>query len=341
MRDDDRHALLSKAEPAGQTRLDRLHEPKDRLGDQRVREVEADEVLTDFTRGGTVTGVAWSLNPYAGCHHACRYCYVPDTIRAERDRWGSYVLVKRNLHRLLRDELDRKDPLTVYLSTGTDPYQPIEAEREHTRRALELLARRDWPVEVLTRSPLVLRDLDVLQEFTHVRVGMSVPTLDDEVRQALEPQAPEIQARLDALEELAGAGLPTFANYAPACPFTGGLSAEDVAEAFAKAGVQWVNTSFFRRRGTVVVPIWDEVRGTELEELASFAANDAPQEALREELREALGSYGLPLHTAFYNPPFEIAGFQEPTTQLKLGQHPIEARPRARTKRAEADWLSV
>jgi DNA repair photolyase len=320
MIDDDRHPLLSKDEPVGQTELDRLSKPKEQLGRQRVREVEARQALTDFTRGGNVTGVAWSLNPYAGCHHGCQYCYVPDTIRAERDRWGSYVLVKRNLLGLLRDELDRKDALTVYLSTATDPYQPIEAERELTRKALGLLARHDWPVEVLTRSPLVLRDLDVLTELSHVRVGMSVPTLDDEVRQVLEPNAPSIDARLDTLAELARAGLPTFANYAPACPFTGELTAMDVAEAFAEAGVQWVHTSFFRRRGSIVVPIWDEVRGTEHDELARFAANDAPQEALREELREALARLGLPLHTGFYNPPFEIAGFQEQTTQLTLDQ---------------------
>jgi DNA repair photolyase len=329
MIDDRRHPLLSKAEPAGQTTLDRLETPKDELGDRGVQEVQADQALTDFTMGGNVSGVAFSFNPYAGCHHDCLYCYVPNTIHTERRRWGRYVLVKRNSVRLLDDELDRKDPRTVYLSTGTDPYQPVEAERELTRKALRLLAREDWPVEVLTRSPLVLRDLDVLDEFTHLRVGMTVPTLDDELREHLEPGAPAIEARLDALGELSREGLTVFANYAPAYPFTGDWSARDVAEAFAEAGVQWVNTSYWRRRGSIVVPIMDELEGTEYEDVASFVANRPPQEEQREELREALARLGIPLHTAFYNPPFQLAGLQAETKQLKLGQLPVEARARA------------
>jgi DNA repair photolyase len=329
MIDDRRHPLLSKAEPVGQTQLGDEQAPKDRLGSRQVQEVEAETALTDFTRGGNVTGEAWSLNPYAGCHHACTYCYVPNTISAERKRWGNYVLVKRNLLRLLRDELDRKQPRTVYLSTGTDPYQPIEAERELTRKALRLLSRHDWPVEVLTRSPTVLRDLDVLEDIDHLRVGMSVPTLDDDVREILEPAAPSIEARLDTLSHLSRAGLTVFANYAPACPLTGDLTAMDVAEAFGEAGVQWVNTSFFRHRGHIVVPIWDEVRGTEDEHLARFVANREPQETLRAELQEALGRLGIPLHTAFYNPPFEIAGVRSGYKQLTLGQVPVEARPTA------------
>lgn len=331
MRDDDRHPMLSNEATVGETRLDRLQAPKANLGNRQVREIPANQALTDFTMGGNVTGVAWSLNPYAGCHHACKYCYVPDTLHAERDRWGSYVMVKRGLVRRLEDEVESKDPRTVYLSTGTDPYQPIEAERELTRRLLSVLARHDWPVEVLTRNPLVLRDLDLLDKFTHLRVGMSVPTLDDEMRELLEPGAPAIRARLDTLTELARAGCTVFANYAPAYPLTGDLTAIDVAEAFAEAGVEWVNTSYWRRRGSIVVPIWDEVRGTEHEALATFIANREPQEELRAKLRDALARFGIPLHTAFYNPPFQIAGFQDQHKQLKLWQVPVEAAPKSRT----------
>ncbi len=325
MIDDRRHPLLSKAEPVGQIELGQGSSRKQRLGQRQVQEVTASQALSDFTMGGKASGVAWSLNPYAGCHHACTYCYVPNTIHADRRRWGNYVLVKRNLLALLRKELDRKDVRTVYLSTATDPYQPIEAERELTRKALKLLARHDWPVEILTRSPLILRDLDVLDRFTNLRVGLSVPTLDDELRAILEPGAPAIRARLDTLQRLSQAGLTAFANYAPAYPLTGETTVEDIAEAFAEAGVQWVNTSFWRRRGSIVVPIWDLLKGTEHEDLASFIANRPPQHELREELTEAMDRVGLPLHTAFYNPPFQIAGFRSRYKQLKLGQVPIEA----------------
>lgn len=329
MIDDRRHPLLSKAEPASETTLDQPSPPKHRLGERHVQEVPVRQALTDFTMGGNVSGVAWSLNPYAGCHHACAFCYVPSTIHAERQRWGTYVLVKRDLARKLDEELDRKDPRTVYLSTGTDPYQPIEAERKLTRKLLERLAREDWPIEILTRSPLVLRDVDVLARFTNLRVGLSVPTLDDDLRRLLEPGAPAIDGRLDTLRELTRQGFRVFANLSPAYPLTGGLTAMDVAEAFAEAGVEWVNTSFWRRRGSIVVPIWDKLRGTEHEDVASFIANRGPQQALREQLEAAFDHLGIPLHTGFYNPPFEVASFDDGLKQLKLHQVPVEARARA------------
>lgn len=328
MIDDRRHPLLSKGQTPTETTLDRPRPPKQRLGERQVQEVPVRQALTDFTMGGDVTGVAWSLNPYAGCHHACAYCYVPSTIHAERQRWGTYVLVKRGLARKLDEELGRKEVRTVYLSTGTDAYQPIEAERKLTRKLLIQLAREDWPVEILTRSPLILRDLDVLERFTHLRVGMSVPTLDDELRRLLEPGAPAIQARLDTLKQLAQAGLTTFANLSPAYPLTDDLTAADVAETFAEVGVQWVNTSYWRRRGSIVMPIWDEVRGTEHEHIARFIANREPQEALRAELEAAFDQLGIPLHTGFYNPPFGEATLDDGVKQLKLGQVPVEARAR-------------
>lgn len=338
MIDDRRHPLMSKAKPAAETTLDRLRAPKQRLGKRQVQEVPVRQALTDFTMGGNVSGVAWSLNPYAGCHHACAYCYVPSTIHAERQRWGSYVLVKRGIARRLEEELGRKDLRTVYLSTATDPYQPVEAERQLTRKLLTRLAREGWPVEILTRSPLVLRDVDVLHRFSHLRVGLSVPTLDDELRAVLEPGAPAIDARLDTLRELSREGFAVFANLSPAYPLTDGLDAMDVAETLAEAGVQWVNTSYWRRRGSIVMPIWDQVRGTQHEHLARFIANREPQEQLRAELDQAFDRLGIPLHTGFYNPPFEVAAVDDGIRQLTLKQLPVEAR--ARKRRAAGEKMS-
>lgn len=333
--DDALHPLLSKAGPVGQTTLDRDDAPRDNLGPRRIREVQVRQALTDFTMGGHASGVAWSLNPYAGCHHACLYCYVPDTMRAERRRWGSYVLVKTNLPRLLADEVDRKEPLTVYMSTGTDPYQAVEAERRLTRRCLEVLARADWPLEVLTRGPLVLRDLDRLHRFSHLRVGMSVPTLDDRARKLMEPSAPAVGARLRTLGRLSEEGLVTFANLSPAYPLTGGLTADAVAGAFRDAGVHWVNTSHWRRRGTILGPIWDRLHdaGPLGEELARFAADRKRQAALREELEAAFDRAGVPLHTGFYNPPFEMAHRRPGHRQARLGEVPMKVEARRRPRR--------
>jgi hypothetical protein len=162
-RNDADHPMLSRAAGPAQCTFDaqgNVAAPgRDAYGSVRVLESAGAGGLTDFTFGGGSTGIAWSVNPYAGCAHACSYCYVPDTIKAERRNWGSYVLVKRDLPTRLAKAMADSPKMTVYLSTATDPYQPAEAEHRITRKCLEVLARKDWPVEVLTRSPLVLREL--------------------------------------------------------------------------------------------------------------------------------------------------------------------------------------
>lgn len=331
--DDRKHPLLSKADDAVQRRLGEDDDPERSLGSRRIREVTVRQALTDFTFGGTRSGAAWSLNPYAGCHHACLYCYVPDTMRAERRRWGRYVLVKRNLPRLLADEIGRRDRRTVYLSTGTDPYQPVEADRELTRRLLASLADAGWPVDILTRSPLVRRDLDLLGEIDHLRVGLSVPTLDDDLRQLLEPGTPSIPSRLSALGDLAEEGVVTYANLSPAYPLTGGLTPRELARTFAEAGVRWVNTSYWRRRDTIVPGIWDRLRGTPYEDVASFVAQRDRQEALRDELATAFDAAGLPLHTGFYNPPFEEVSLEPAHEQIRLDRIPVRVVPAPRLRR--------
>lgn len=310
--DDRDHAQLRRAAAPAQVELEGPREPgRDAYGEAQAKDVEARTALTDFSFGGNATGVAWSLNPYVGCLHHCGYCYVPDTMKVQRKRWGTYVVVKHNLPQLLRREVQRKAPLTVYLSTATDPYQAIEGEREVTRRCLEVLARKNWPLEVLTRSPLVHRDADVLRRFRRVRVGLSVPTLDDAARRVMEPAAPAIPARLRTLGKLADEGFAVFANYSPAYPGTG-FTMHDVARAFRDAGVQWVNTSYWRRQPTWLGPFWDRVQGTAWEDLAKFIGSEARQEALRQELRAALQAVGIPLRTGFFNPPFPA---EAPTTR--------------------------
>lgn len=280
--------------------------------------------LTDFTLGGRETGVAWSLNPYVGCAHACSYCYVPDTLRAERRRWGTSVLVKRDLPTRLARAMAKSPKHTVYLSTATDPYQPAEAEHHITRKCLQVLARRDWPVELLTRSPLVLRDLDLLGTFSQIRVGLSIPTLDDDVRQVLEPNAPPIAARLRTLRTLSNAGLPTFANYTPAAPPTT-HDAAGIANTFLAAGAQWVNSKGLQRGETILGPLWERLRNGPWEDLTRFFASQRRQAAWQQELGAAFAKVGLPLSTPFFNPPFE---FLQPTPagpeQTQLGRERLQ-----------------
>lgn len=299
MRDDRRHPSLARAHALGQRRLDDLaRRDRDHYGATHVQEVHVQTALQPFVQQGD----AWSLNPYLGCAHRCSYCYVPDIIQAERHRWGTYVIVKRNVATVLAKELPRRQPKRVYLCTGTDPYQPAEAEHRITRGCLDRLVRRRWPVDVLTRSPLVLRDTDLLAETDH-RVGLSVPTMDDAARAVVEPAAPPIDARLDALRRLADAGLVTYANLAPAYPPSGGFTAEDVAQTFAETGVGWVNFSAWRRRRTVLPVVSAKTAGTPYADLARIVAVDEQQDALEQQMQAAFDAIGLPLRRGFFNPP--------------------------------------
>lgn len=324
-RNDAVHPTLARVRPLQQATLDRLEPGRSAYGSCQVLESTGAGGLTDFTMGGSVTGECWSVNPYSGCAHACSYCYVPDTIHAERGRWGSYVVVKRDLPTRIAMEVRRRKRMTVFFSTATDPYQPAEAEHGITRKCLQVLVRKDWPVEILTRSPLVARDIDLLRQFSQVRVGLSIPTVDDEVRKVLEPNAPPIAARLATVKQMSDAGIPTFANYTPACPPTT-HDAEGVARAFLEAGAHWANTSPWRRRSTTLGPVWERLRGTEWEWLTKHFASRERQQEWRRELQRGFRKVGLPLGTSFFNAPYE---WLEPGMTRPM-EVPVVTKPMAR-----------
>jgi DNA repair photolyase len=299
--DDSRHALLSKSRPLSQVVLDRLDSPgRPAYGPRQVREVEVRSALNDIPDLGR-PGRAWGLNTYVGCLHDCAYCYVPDLLRVERGRWGSYVLVKRNLPTVLQGEMRRKERRRILVGGATDVYQPVEREHKVTRACLEVLARHDWPMRLITRNPLVTRDVDLLRRFTDLEVGMSVPTLDDRARAVVEPGAPTIAHRLQALRTLSDAGLDTFANYAPAYPFTGGVTPTQVAEAFKAAGVRWAYAApWFGLAG--VLPVLRQrlaAAGVEgLDELDGRVEDPVLQKRLLAALRVAFARADVDLHTA-------------------------------------------
>jgi DNA repair photolyase len=187
----------------------------------------------------------YTANLYKGCSHGCVYCYAPSLTHDER-RWGSYVDVKVNALRVLERELRglRKDE--VFLSSASDPYQPVEAKYRLTRRCLEVLLRKRFPVSILTRSPLVLRDLDLLTKFECIRVGMSITSVP--VRQ-FEPGVPPLERRIDTLKKLGEAGIPTYVSLAPVIP---GLVMVDLERLFADlsdAGVSQVSFAVLRFEG--------------------------------------------------------------------------------------------
>jgi DNA repair photolyase len=142
-----------------------------------------------------------------------------------KEPWGQFIDVKVNAPDLLRLEINKKKPGRVWISGVCDPYQPLEAKYKLTRQCLEILAQNNWPVIVQTRSPLVLRDMDILIKGRGFEVGFSVTTADDSVRKLFEPNAPSIKERVRALDELHQAGIRTYAMIAPILP-----GAESLAE---------------------------------------------------------------------------------------------------------------
>ncbi|OPA75386.1 radical SAM protein [Paenibacillus selenitireducens] len=174
---------------------------------------------------GFLSDYSHSLNPYTGCSFGCSYCYVrqmPVSLFRGQE-WGTWVDIKNGASDILRKELRRskaKGKVTIFMSSSTDPYQPIEYQAKVTRSLLEVMVE-DPPdfLLVQTRSPLVRRDIDILQQLGNkVRVSMTVETDLDEVRKHFSPYAPPIQARLRTLQDLAHANIPTQAAIAPLLP---------------------------------------------------------------------------------------------------------------------------
>ena len=187
-------------------------------------------------------GFNWSLNPYTGCEHRCAFCYVRAyELRADRpydDRYGRTVRVKTNVAQVLRSELSRRSwrKETVVIGAATDPYQPAEGRFKLTRACLETLRDFHNPTGMITRGPMIVRDIDVLTELARradFSVTFSIPTLDMDIWRKTEPGTAPPQQRLRAIEKLVAAGLKASVGMAPILP---GLSDRpDRLEAVVKA----------------------------------------------------------------------------------------------------------
>ena len=147
-------------------------------------------------------GLDYTLNPYTGCGHQCVYCYVPSVLHLPRKEWEEIIYVKRNLPLLLAKELAKKKIGTIGISTVTDPYQPIERKYKVTRFSLEQLEKFDFPVQIQTKSDLVLRDVDVIKRFSHSEIMMSIGTSNERDRSIIEPNASSIQKRIQVFADL-------------------------------------------------------------------------------------------------------------------------------------------
>jgi len=200
-----------------------------------VHEIQCKSILN---RCG-IEGIDYALNPYTGCSHACVYCYARFMARYTKHQmaWGKFVDAKVNGPEVLEKQSSRLSRGLVSLSTVTDPYQPLEKKYRLTRRSLEILRDRGYPVSILTKSDLVLRDLDILKNFPRdaLEVGFSIALLDESVRRTFEPGAPDVSRRLAALRVLHDAGIRTWVFIAPVLPLLTRESLESLLSGLAGA----------------------------------------------------------------------------------------------------------
>jgi len=205
-------------------------------------------------------GMQFSVNPYQGCEHGCVYCYARNT----HEYWGysagvdfeSRIVVKKNAAALLKKCLEAKAwvPATLSFSGNTDCYQPMERKMRLTRTMLEICLDFRNPVSILTKNALVLRDLDILQEMQKlnlVTVTTSITSLDENLRQKMEPRTSTYASRLKVIETLSAAGIHTGVMNAPIVPGLNDAHMHDVLKAASEAGAKWAGYTVVRLNGAV------------------------------------------------------------------------------------------
>ncbi len=191
-----------------------------KLGQSSIYYKQAGSILNPTT--GFMASYDYTLNPYSGCAFGCSYCYAAFFARdnESKENWGYWVNVKENALEILKKF--RKKPLinkTIYISSVTDPYQPIERKLELTRSILRELLNYHTPrIVIQTRSPLITRDIDLFMKFEHIQVNMTITTDSERVRKIFEPYCPSNKDRLSAIKEIHDAGINACITMTPLLP---------------------------------------------------------------------------------------------------------------------------
>jgi DNA repair photolyase len=206
------------------------------------------------------TGVSsydYTVNPYTGCQNSCVYCYANFMRRFSghlQDPWGTFVDVKVNLLDVLGKELPRRPGGSIWLSSVCDPYQPLERKYELSRGVIDLVSRDSrFSLSVLTKSSLVLRDLDLLERMKdRVDVGFTITTFNSEAQSIFEPYASSVNDRVKALGKLNEAGIDTWAFIAPILPHATESDLETGLQRLAESGVKRLMTDRYNARGMIM-----------------------------------------------------------------------------------------
>ena len=166
-----------------------------------------------------IPGADWGVNYYRGCTHGCIYCYLKFLCRwrKQKEKWGEFVDVKINAPGLVAKESKDKEG-TAILCTGGDAYQPIDKEYQLTRKVLQNL-NPNLKLSILTKSNLITRDIDLFKRFKNIKLGLTITTLDENIKKLFEPFSPSSHARLEALKKLKQEGFYTYVFVGPILPY--------------------------------------------------------------------------------------------------------------------------
>ena len=158
----------------------------------------------------------YQIDPYVGCSHYCHYCYALN--QAETD-WNKEIQIYEDINKQLSDELEKICPQKIYMGYYTDPYQPCEVEYRQTRKVLEILLEKGFSASILTKSDLVLRDVDLLRDMKDASISVSVAFNDNHTREKFEANTKGTEIRVEALRKLKEAGIKTSALICPVIPY--------------------------------------------------------------------------------------------------------------------------
>lgn len=202
-----------------------------------VREINCKSLLNESKLAD------YCINCYVGCEHACKYCYADSITRRfsqHTNPWGKFVDVKVNAPEVLKTEIGRKKKGSVFLSSLTDPYQPLEKKYQLTRRCLEILLEHQFPIVIQTKSSLVLRNLDLIKQFKDREVGFTLTSLDEEVRKDFEPCSSTVEEKLEAIRILKENGIKVYVFFGPVLPYLSDKNLEEFFETMEKLKVDEV-----------------------------------------------------------------------------------------------------
>lgn len=249
----------------------------------RVKEILAKSVLNKSKI------FDYCVNPYTGCQIACPYCYARLFMRqysGHEEAWGDFVDIKINAPEILKKQLERAKRGTVWVSSVCDPYQPLEKKYRLTRQCLAELLKKQFPLNLQTKSALVVRDLDLLTGFEDAEVGFTITTDSEEIARLFEPKASSVEDRIKALGEIKSRGVKTFAFIGPILPGNPKRLVQRLAGKVNRVYVDRMNymstiSRFYRNHGL------------------KDATLDSFFQKYKNELVEALNQYNIPYEVFF------------------------------------------